>query len=687
MAMLLATTFIAPFMPPVLATPIEITSIDPKRGPVGTIVRVIGEIDTLGGSYKIWWDEELSKEGNCPSDSKEVNDTFTVPSSSEGVHDVVLFDATSYTASAPVQFLVTTLSYTVSMEPARIQEGLNTTITVGMQGALANKNYPLTMNVTTPKNASYTANLTVTTNEVGFGNVSKIFWGEFPGANTTFVGTYSVAINKTLATGNFTVGLTDKPIYERNETVYIRGSGYQPNENVTVNIKFGEANVTRYPKNETATEGVVIDSWNIPTDATIGTYIVTLVGATTIKDPPDVQEFSVRLVCQIQSKKLDGEVLAGVEVRVYNATMGAVSASLTDEEGWAKFWLESGNYTFEARWGEPGRRILVGTLVNVSIIESVTNLTLWCWIARLRITISPPLPFIDINLTYQNTTKPYVTNSSGTWEIPGDVPTNISYTIEARRYNLLFNTTSMEKLPAAMNTSWVNITITCPTYTMFVHVLDSKGLPIQNVTVAAYEWASGVAKPAESGTTNSWGSAALSCIFGKYKIWVYNQDRTVVLNETVVNLIEDQLFFVVHCKIFNVDLSVVVKDCFGNPISNALVKVERENVDARAQKTESNGKTLFKNITGGEIQISVSVKGKLCETRSIYLDETRVEVFKLDRYVMVAGYPLEITQFIACISLAILVALFALSLIYRRLRIRKVSEEKEKSLLHPSPKA
>jgi uncharacterized membrane protein YhaH (DUF805 family) len=98
------------------------------------------------------------------------------------------------------------------------------------------------------------------------------------------------------------------------------------------------------------------------------------------------------------------------------------------------------------------------------------------------------------------------------------------------------------------------------------------------------------------------------------------------------------------------------------------------------QKTDLNGKTLFKNITGGEIQISISVNGKLCETRTIYLDETRMEVFKLERYVMVAGYLLEVTQFTASILLGLLVILFAIALIYRRLRTKKVSEGKEKSL-------
>jgi len=676
--MLLATTFIAAFMPPALATPIEITSIDPDSGPVGTIVRVIGEIDTLGGFYEIWWDwESLLKEGNCLTDSKEVNDTFTVPSSSEGVHDVVLFDITSYTESAPVQFVL--VFYTLSIEPTRIQEGLNTTITVGVQGAEANKNYTLTTVVTTPTTESYTANLTVTTDEVGFGNVSKIYWGEFPGANTHFVGTYSVTVNETLATENFTVGLTDELIYEMAETVDIRGSGYNANETVTVDIKFGEASVAGYPKNITADAGVVTDSWDIPINATTGIYIVTLIGATTLKEPTDVQEFSIRLICQIQTKKLDEEVLAGVEVWVYNATMWAVNASLTDEEGLAEFWLESGNYTFEAYWGEPGRRILVGILVNVSITKN-DILELLCWIARLRIAISPPLPFIDITLTYQNVAKPYLTNSTGIWEIPGYMPTNISYTIEARRYGLPFYNETLEKLPAAMNVSWVNITITCPTYTMFVHVLDSKGLPLQNVEVAAYEWSSGVAQPVQSNTTNLFGSATLRCRFGKYKIWVYSQNRTVILNKTFADLIEDRLFLMIHCKISNVDLSVVVKDYFGNPIPNALVKVEREGVDALEQKTGSKGMAPFNSITGGDCRISVSVMGKLCETRTLYIDGTKLVVFKLENYIVVGGYPLETTQLITGISLGILVASLVLALIYRRLRSRKVSEEKEKSL-------
>ncbi|MHA2315803.1 MAG: Ig-like domain-containing protein, partial [Candidatus Hermodarchaeia archaeon] len=142
------------------------------------------------------------------------------------------------------------------------------------------------------------------------------------------------------------------------------------------------------------------------------------------------------------------------------------------------------------------------------------------------------------------------------------------------------------------------------------------------------------------------------------------------------------LFFVVHCKIFNVDLSVIVKDYFGHPISNALVEVEREGVSVSSQKTGSNGTASFYNITGGDSQISVSVMDTVSEARTLYLDEAKVVVFKLEKFAVVGGFLLEVTQLIAYISLGIVITVFALAVIYRRLRLRKLpkEEEKEKSL-------
>jgi len=685
-AMLLVTTLMASLLPEATATPspIKIDQIVPQKGPVGGTVRVIGEIDTLNGSYQILWDEKNVTEGTCKPGTKTVNDTFEVPISVKGSHNVTLYDVTNHTESSPVSFEVTT-SYLVLAEPSRIQEGLNTTITVSVNGGEANTVYFANVTVKEPSPATLiywtTFSLTNTTT-TGAGNGTTTYPSDFSaGAHTNYTGIYNIAFNGTPANGTLTVGLTNATEYHRFQVVGIRAVGYtQANESVWVNITRVNPKKIVFSKNVSAVGGVIEANWTIPSNASMGLYTVNVASSITngtVKPVPDSQNFTVVMIpFQVKTVKLDGDALAGVKVEVYNASMDLVAADITGDEGLATLSVEGGDdYSFNSSWNirpfPDIQYVPVGTLLNQTINRNLT-LTLVCWIAYVKIEIDPPLPFIDITLTYHNITNSFETNITGIWEIRKNLPTNISYTIEARRYGFVFNTTNMEKLPAKVNASWVNMTITCPTYTMFVHVEDSKGLPLQNAEVAVYEWSSGVTNPV-SKTTNYLGSVTFDLMFGKYKIWVYNQ--TIVLNKTVVNLIEDQIFLVIQCKIFNVDLSVIVNDYFGHPIPNALVKAEREGVEIDSLTTGSSGTVSLHGIIGGDYRISVYVAENLEETISLYLDGTKVVVFKLDKYLVVGGYLLEITQLIAWISLGIAIALFALFLTFRRLR-----KVKEKSL-------
>ena len=607
MAMLLTATFMASLLPEATAalSSVEIVSIDPESGPVGETARVIGGIDTTNGLFQILFDGKEVGNGNATGTA--VNVTFTVPLSVEGSHNVTLFDVTTSNQSSPETFTVTT-SYYVSAKPAWIREGLNTTITVGVNEAEPDTTYIFTINVTDPQPTPgiYTTTLTVSTNATGSGSNSTFYPESFLGANTDYVGTYTItviAVNQTFTTGNFTVGAVCQ-----------------------------------------------VQAWNVAI-------------------PP--------------------ETVANVTIVARNATSGVVlDWKDTNETGWAEFPVYFGNYTFEAL--EVDEYIVsLGRSRNQSFTEIKTyRLNLTCWIAHMKIAIRDeaghPLPFIDVTLNYTYPTingekiserSTFETDTTGIVTLRNTF-TNTSYTIEARRYGNLFNRTLIENI-----TITPLINITCPTYTMFIHVLDSKGIPLKNVEVAVYEGSSGVAEPVKSGTTDDQGSSVFHFTFGRYKIWVYNDDHTIILNKTVVDLTEDQLFFMVHCKIFNIDLSVIVEDYFGHPISNALVEVEREGVTI-SQKTGSNGIAPFSNITGGDCQISVSVRETVCETRTLYLNDTKVIVFKLEKFVVAGGYLLEVTQLIAYVSLGIMVALFALALIYRRLRLRKIheGEQKEKSL-------
>ena len=292
-------------MLPIHAT--TITSINPTSGPPGAVVRLIGEIDTPGGYYRILGFDRLLKEDRCETNSKLVNSTFTVPEYPIGSYTVQLKDnATGTTADA--LFTVITM-YTVSAP--RTQEGLNTTITVSVVGGINSTAYQFNVTVTDPQANQFSKIVTTPSTVNGTGFASALYYGDFPaGANTDFNGTYSVAVDETypvsisgVATGSFDVGLTDKTVYKRFETVNIRGSGYNASETVTVDITFEGESVNGYPKNVTAfANGSLTDSWTIlPKNASLGTYTVSLTGicvecdvaGRTVKSPADLQNFTV----------------------------------------------------------------------------------------------------------------------------------------------------------------------------------------------------------------------------------------------------------------------------------------------------------------------------------------------------------------------------------------------------------
>ena len=693
--MLFVVAVITSFLPKAAATPTPmIDFLEPSSDIVGVEILIKGTIDTPNGTYQIQWDGNPIKTGKCELGSNVVNDTFIVPESVWGPHNVTLYDANSTETSPTVVFTVKT-TYYVFAKPDWVQEGLKTNITVGLYGDEANKAYAFTINVTDPKAAFFNVYMSFRTDINGSGNETKSYLKDFDGANTDFVGTYNIGVNKTLVKGNFTVGLTDKPEYRKEENVSIRGSAYQPNENVTINIEFGGESVRGYPKiNVTADEeGVVTDSCLIPLGAEPGTYTVTITNATTpgtVKEPADTQGFTVTgVVCQIQTRNLDNETVADLWVLAYDPARpewpDPFLAYDTNETGWVKFPLETGNYTFRALWRA---EVVVGSLDNQSVAEDCA-LVLPCRLAHIKMAIKDeatnPLPFVNVTLAYnyithynvsRSETESLETNASGI-AIVSNTLTNISYTIEAWRFDHPFNRTLIENLTASL---WINIT--CPTYTLFVHVLDANELPIHNAQVAVYEWSTWRSQGSKA--TDQSGSTDFFITFGRYRVRLSNYSaqlkRMVVINETVIDLVKENQWMLVHCKLFNLGLSVKVVDYFGQPIPNALVEIKREGVKIEGDlSTKPNGIAFLNNTIGGRYQISVSIRGRPCGTKTLYLDESKEIVFKIDGYVVIGGYPLETSQLITLISMSLLIVLLGLALAYRKLPLiigRKRPSEK-----------
>ncbi len=326
------------------------------------------------------------------------------------------------------------------------------------------------------------------------------------------------------------------------------------------------------------------------------------------------------------------------------------------------------------------------------IINENKTLTLKCQLTNIEIAVKDEadvlLPLVNITIKPARAeAESFETKSIESIKLR-NMFTDINYTIEARRYGFLFNTTFIEKLSAK---PWNNITITCPTYTTSIHVLDSKGEVLPNVQVSLTEWSSW--SVLDGGTTDNQGNIDLSATFGRYKVRVYNYSTMlgteVVLNETIVDLIEDWMPIVIRCNSFNVDLSVKTVDYFGQPIPNAVVEVEKKVgqdwVRIDRLTTDLDGLISLNNIVGGDLRISVQLAEKLLGIKQLHLDESKQILFKIDDHTVVGGYSVEVIQLITFVSIALLVVVFGLALTYKRLFQRfaektKAESKKQKSL-------
>ena len=95
--MLTISVFSVSFIPCEASAEVILTQISPSEGFVGIEVTLVGEITTENGSYEILFDDKMLQEGNATFTS--VSDSFIVPDSTLGLHDVVIKDVTNGTLS------------------------------------------------------------------------------------------------------------------------------------------------------------------------------------------------------------------------------------------------------------------------------------------------------------------------------------------------------------------------------------------------------------------------------------------------------------------------------------------------------------------------------------------------------------------------------------------------------------
>jgi hypothetical protein len=287
------------------------SEIDPVSGAVGTEVRLVGTIDTLGGAYTILFDvdddgtaETAVKTGNAPASSYTVNTTFVVPScvgtDAGRDHKVTLQDDSSTNTHDATFTVETSIEMIV---PEYAQEGDAVAMNMSVTGGLANTVSNFTVMVTDPAGTeSKNYNVSFTTDANGFGYNITNFPADFStGASSNFTGTYTIAANRTLpgtilnaATASFDIGLTNASTYERFETVNVQTSGWTPYQNITVTIKDPSMQNVSVWDPVNATDGTWTGTWTIPGGASAGTYTVEVVNATGVNKAVDsIQTFTV----------------------------------------------------------------------------------------------------------------------------------------------------------------------------------------------------------------------------------------------------------------------------------------------------------------------------------------------------------------------------------------------------------
>lgn len=685
--MLFLTMFLQLIIPQVHAANVEIISVSPKTGKVGDVVNLIGKINTTNGEYQVFLGNVQVAGGSASGNN--VNCSFKVPSMPTGNYTLTLCDVTA-DMNATSWFFVKTAQY-VSVakppHPRQLQQGAKTiNITVSISGGKAETTYIANITVKTPANETYYSLVSLNTTDKGEASTLLKYPENFLGnAHTNYTGIYTVAFNGTLASDEFSIGLTDQTEYHRGDTVKIVAIGYETlnDENVTITISFGNKKVDRF--NCTVSNGIVEANWTVPKDAFIGNYSLNITPQPENKKVNDTQVFAVPgFKIEITSRNLAGEPVSNVLVKVFDKNANKTYNATSNSGGVSTLWLERGEHDFTAYF----KNVRVGKASSNITQEAKLNLT--CLLTNLKASVvggqnnALKVPFVTLNLsiTYvmdldggrvENETIVSQTGVDGFAQFKSFILNASSYKIVASRYGRVFNLNN-DTLTGLKPVGWNNITIICPLEALQVTVLDGKGTPIPNALVEAREAMGGLRY---TGYTDQEGRVSLNCLFGLYDLKVYS--KGVLLNTTTAELFEEKSI-TICCRLYNLPIYIKVVDYFGQPIPNANVTLERNGVLIGSELTGSNGVVGFTEI-GGTLTIKVYLSGQQPEsTITCSITEARDEanpiVVKVYRYVILASLLLEapwFTTIILIVAFAVLLILIETSVRRKRLKTGKTS--------------
>jgi hypothetical protein len=657
-------------------------------GVVGQSASVIGSIDTTNGTFQVYFGTILVATGTAQQYS--VSATFTIPETPAGTYTITLRDK-QLNSNATKDFTLNIAYYaepTVPAAPAQLQEGntlvLNVTITGGQPNTAYQAN--ITVTVPAPLSTNYSRLVTLpksnqngtTTTQINYPDTAF----EPSGSLTDYAGSYKVYFNLTqsLASNQFSIGITDLTQYHRGQTMKIRAIDYQSNDTTTVTIKNQESGATMYTKDTTPTSaGIVTTEWTAPPNAAIDNYEVAVTAHNTPKLVPDLQVITIPgYPITIRVLDLSGITVPQIVVEALDTATNKTYDGTSGPDGNASINLESGRHTLTAFWND----LKVGE-TNINVVGE-GEFTLSCELTNLRITVKDRngllIPSVSLGISYQYTTTKEgqqrtgsttgQTDLSGTFTLNSTAP-GITYTINASVYGVVFNSgnDTVNNLPIEPLSE---VTILCPGRTLIFKIVDYNRDAIPNARLELLEISAGIFYGA---TTDANGSVTMEATFGKYRSRVYA--GSVLLNETVVEAFSDKQVDI-QCLLYNLRVTVKVGDYFGQPIANANVRLTGPDGTVQSEKTQTDGTATFNKVIGGDIQVIayLAEDDNYYEARTTHIESPTTIEINMGRYVAIGALLIQTSLFLTLIIILAVIAIFLFWEIYRR---RKTKPQKVKA--------
>ncbi|HEX7482875.1 MAG TPA: carboxypeptidase-like regulatory domain-containing protein, partial [Candidatus Bathyarchaeia archaeon] len=475
--------------------------------------------------------------------------------------------------------------------------------------------------------------------------------------------------SQTLAQNTFSINFIDSTSYHRGQTLIVHATGYQPNQAATLTVisaigsTIGTASVTA------SASGLISTSWIVPSDAPIGDCTIRITSDGVQKSIQDSQTFTIiGYTVKVQTTNLAGQIVPDVALHAIDASTNVGYDATSGSDGIATFKLEKGTYDITASWNG----------VNVGetsiVVSGDGTFTINCQLSNVKITVKSSsgiaMPFVNLNIVYHYQSNGGAktgsisgqTDSSGSFTLNSSLP-SATYTIDASIYNQIFNAGN-NTVNNLQSQATAQIFIICPSETVTLSVVGNNQEPIPNARIELVELSNGLFY---SATTDTAGSATTQATFGMYRARVYREN--ILINETNLQVFSNSQQQI-RCTLFGIQLSVSVVDFFGNPISNTNVTLNGP--EKISEVTQSDGKAIFNNIIGGNVQIIAQASGikDAYQAMTLTVNQPTSVQIKIDRYIALGSILIPASAIITLIIILVAIILFALVEIYRRRRVK-----------------